>query len=360
MNSRKEARTDSYGKQEATMIAGIAIILMFIHHFFGFEEYRFYGNGFYEPVKIGGISIERMLAAFGKLCVAIFAFNSGVAIWKKRNNYISPKALLVRASKFLLNYWIVMFLFMAYAIIAKEPAPDMRSLYCNLLGLNTGPEYEYVNVAFAWYVFFYIVLLAISPLLITIFNQTNRKVDILMFMAFSFIPELISNPLWNTIASTLPAAIAGILTAKWNLFSLAGNILRNCHSLLLCISLAIVAITRQTLILFNLTWGGNDAVFALLTILLLAGLTSRQKVSWIKKFLVFLGSYSMNLWFLHSIFFTGSRPLQSILYWPQLSVAILAWGLMFLLPAAILCSNVQHHLWTILKVAAKQHSAHRQ
>ncbi len=239
------------------MIAGIAIILMFIHHFFGFDEYRFYGNGFYEPVKIGGISIERMLAAFGKLCVAIFAFNSGGAIWKKRNNYISPKALLVRASKFLLNYWIVMFLFMAYAIIAKEPAPDMRSLYCNLLGLNTGPEYEYVNVAFAWYVFFYIVLLAISPLLITIFNQTNRKVDILMFMAFSFIPELISNPLWNTIASTLPAAIAGILTAKWNLFSLAGNILRNCHSLLLCISLAIVAITRQTLILFNLTWGGE-------------------------------------------------------------------------------------------------------
>ena len=59
MNSRKEARTDSYGKQEATMIAGIAIILMFIHHFFGFDEYRFYGNGFYEPVKIGGISIER-------------------------------------------------------------------------------------------------------------------------------------------------------------------------------------------------------------------------------------------------------------------------------------------------------------
>lgn len=116
--------------------------------------------------------------------------------------------------------------------------------------------------------------------------------------------------------------------------------------------------TNPYFIQFNM--GGDDAVFALLTILLLAGLTSRQKVSWIKKFLVFLGSYSMNLWFLHSIFFTGSRPLQSILYWPQLSVAILAWGLMFLLPAAILCSNVQHHLWTILKVAAKQHNAHRQ
>ena len=51
---------------------------------FSFYWLRFYGNGFYEPVKIGGISIERMLAAFGKLCVAIFAFNSGVAIWKKR------------------------------------------------------------------------------------------------------------------------------------------------------------------------------------------------------------------------------------------------------------------------------------
>lgn len=39
--------------------------------------------------------------------------------------------------------------------------------------------------------------------------------------------------------------------------------------------------TNPYFIQFNM--GGNDAVFALLTILLLAGLTSRQKVSWIKK-----------------------------------------------------------------------------
>lgn len=70
-----------YGKTEAQMIAGVAIVMMLVHHFFGFADYRLDGNWVYEPIKIGGISLERIIASAGKLCVAIFAFSSGYAIW---------------------------------------------------------------------------------------------------------------------------------------------------------------------------------------------------------------------------------------------------------------------------------------
>ena len=46
----------AYGKTEAQMIAGVAIVMMLVHHFFGFADYRLDGNWVYEPVKIGGIS----------------------------------------------------------------------------------------------------------------------------------------------------------------------------------------------------------------------------------------------------------------------------------------------------------------
>lgn len=53
--------TLKYGKTEAQMIAGVAIVMMLVHHFFGFADYRLDGNWIYEPVKIGGVSVERIL-----------------------------------------------------------------------------------------------------------------------------------------------------------------------------------------------------------------------------------------------------------------------------------------------------------
>ena len=62
----------------------IAILLMVFHHFFGFDDFRNPQNYYIESFNIHGISFERMLAAFGKICVSIFAFFSGYALYKWR------------------------------------------------------------------------------------------------------------------------------------------------------------------------------------------------------------------------------------------------------------------------------------
>ena len=47
-----------------------------------------------------------------------------------------------------------------------------------------------------------------------------------------------------------------------------------------------------------------------------------------------LGRYSLEIWFLHAIFFIGSESVQKIAYWPKYSVLILPWTLCILLPVA--------------------------
>lgn len=64
----------SLGKDEAQLISGCAILMMVIHHFFGFKEFLVNGNSYTSLFSVGGIEIERILAAFGKLCVAILHF----------------------------------------------------------------------------------------------------------------------------------------------------------------------------------------------------------------------------------------------------------------------------------------------
>jgi hypothetical protein len=53
----------TYGKDEARMIAGVAIVMMLVHHFFGFADYRLERNWVYEPLTVSGVSVERIFAS---------------------------------------------------------------------------------------------------------------------------------------------------------------------------------------------------------------------------------------------------------------------------------------------------------
>lgn len=61
-----------------------------------------------------------------------------------------------------------------------------------------------------------------------------------------------------------------------------------------------------------------------------------------------VGSLSMNIWFLHGIFFSGHCVLQPLLYLPKYSILVVVWGLTLLLPAAWLISRLQKALLHML------------
>lgn len=345
-----------YGKTEAQMIAGVAIIMMLVHHFFGFADYRLDGNWIYEPVKIGGVSVERIFASAGKLCVAIFAFSSGYAIWVNRKSFAGYKSIGKRALKFLLNYWIILAAFLIYAIFIGDNIPTGRDFIHNIYGVHTGPHEPYVNVAFAWYVVFYVSLLLMTPLLIRIFARTNKWWDMALLSCFALMPTLIGMSFlskinavpFDVIFGTLVSSIVGLLVAKWKIFDCMRRMIGS-HAFIKGFFIAVfVLILRQIGLLTIGQTDISDALFAMLFCFGLLLMFEKINGTRIAAVLSFLGIYSMNLWFLHGIFFTGTRPLQVILYYPRVSILILIWGLIMLIPVAMLFAWIQKHAWNSL------------
>ncbi len=94
------------------------------------------------------------LAMFSKLCVAIFAFNTGYAMWTKQESYTYSK-ITSRIFNFLIQYWVICILFIGYALLAGDTLPTLKQFGFNLFGVKTSTT-EFVSCGFAWYVYFYI------------------------------------------------------------------------------------------------------------------------------------------------------------------------------------------------------------
>lgn len=341
----------AYGKTEARMIAGVAIVMMLVHHFFGFADYRLEGNWFYEPLTVCGVSIERIFASAGKLCVTVFAFSSGYAMWVNRKSFSRFRSVGKRALKFLLNYWVVFGAFLIYGITIGDKVPEGSKLFFNLYGAGTGPQEPYVNVAFAWYVVFYAFLLIIAPCILSLYNRHRR--DLVILLGFTLLPVLIkASPLDNISAiplslifGTLISSVVGLLVAKWNVYDRLRIKIKGSTFIKGIAIIVGVLIIRQIGLLTIGQTDISDALFASLFCFGLLLVFEKIRGTRISTVLSFLGVYSMNLWFLHGIFFTGTRPLQQFLYQPRVSILILIWGLTMLLPAAMLFAYIQKHVW---------------
>lgn len=314
---------DWYTKRDAAAVSAAAVILMMIHHFFGFKSYLADGVEWESLLVIGGIEIERVLAAFGKICVAVFAFNSGYVLWKLKESYASASARYARALSFLVCYWLILALFWLYAVLAGEPLPEIKDALYNLVGLSTGPAYPFVNVAFAWYVAYYLVFLLLSPLLIRLFGG-SWKTDLLsaaVIIALLSVADI-------GFMDPMTAGIEGLLFAKYSLFNRFAAKVESPGPVISFVSLIGLIVFRQGVLLIDnheVILGGVDVVAVPVFIYLIVNLIRRARMPLIDSFVALVSACAMNLWFIHGIFFTGNRPLQQYIYaakYPPLIFAI--------------------------------------
>lgn len=352
-----------YGKREAKIISGIAILMMMTHHFFGFPEYLLPEIHWTSMFSVAGIEVERMFAAFGKLCVGIFAFCSGYAIWKFQSQYRSPKGILTRLSRFLLSYWVILALFLLVGYATNSQMPTRSELLNNLVGLATGPQsmFPYINVPFAWYVSFYCVLLLLSPALLCAFNLphvntfgsvSTKKALVADMLIFAALVTLFSIRN-NAFLQPIPPSLVGLLACKYQLLERLHKAVGRRESVVLAlVILTLVALMRQTLILFKMpAMGLCDGAFAFLFVYSAVIIIKKIHSVFFNNLFIFLGAHSMNLWFLHGIFFTGGGTrLQAALYFPTYAILILIWGVVILLPVSYLCSLAQSKLLQLLHI----------
>lgn len=111
---------------------------------------------------------------------------------------------------------------------------------------------------------------------------------------------------------------------------------------------------RQGLIWYHISfWGIEDGIFSLLFIYAVLNIFNCLNSRMLRSVFMLLGRYSMNLWFLHGIFFMTAvgGNIQHFLYWPRYSIFILLWGLVLLLPIAKGVTVIQNRAWSITSKA---------
>ena len=346
-------------KKASDIIKGVAIILMLIHHFWGFPQWIIESNK-YSYMLINSLEIEVIIGGFGKICVAIYAFITGYAIYINRCKYVSLKYRVMKIIKLLLNYWIFAFGFIIVGYLMNERLPDLIHFIHNLFGGSTAVfEYGkgYICVTMAWYVSFYISIMLILPILLIHTNKGFFVDAFLMSIIFPVmyyifnITSMSSIPIIGGLLSNIliygKCVLIGYYIAQYKVFEIINDLLK-INSLLkvvlaiiICISIFIMRTEIPSLHLDYI----YAAVFVFAIILMYKECIKYKVFTWIEKVILLISTESLNIWFIHSIFFTPERKLQFIAYWLKNSVLIVLWTILLILPICKIITKIQDRIW---------------
>ena len=318
--------------------------MMFFYHFFAFpdlqpENCHYLVLGYYK-----GVPIEQIIAPFGQLCVALFAFNTGFVICKNYENYSKYSLVLKRLLKFLIAYWIICLLFILYGIIAGKELPSIVMLLKNLVGRGLSARVSYINVAHAWYVSYYIVLMLFAPILSRMGKIINPILDLSIYIVFLVVIPYLPGSLLNIIWP-ISATVMGFLVCKYQFFYKIRSLkMMNNSITAISISIILVILTvlfRHEFSYYNI-WGRLDGMYSALFI---SAILLLYKVipQYITKIIVWVGTMSMYLWFLHSIF-VMNEALLTVLYFPYIPIIITIWGIILMAFPAFICKKMSGSL----------------
>ena len=359
-------RPFSFTKDKTEMIKGIAIILMLFHHFFAFPEWFVTGVS-YIGIPLRANTLEFVIGKFGHICVALFAFLTGYGLFFSYKSGSILKKTLRRGAIFLLGYFLILF---GVAIPLNVALGKTSDLSVKFILMNM-TAYNHDLVPFAWYVWFYVALIITLPF----FYKIMSRHAFITFPIFILVPGVV-NYFLAKVASTdfwvctavnyamqyflwVSCALAGLCFAKYKLFDIfegvferLGRLRLLCTALFLLILMYFRAYKSETVA----NYFTFDCLYAPIFIFL-----AIQIISAIPQifgdFLKMMGKHSMNIWFLHSLFFFRTSEIMKVAYAPRVSILIIAWVILLCLPISAAMNYVSDFLTGLLPKKRTQKTA---
>lgn len=321
-------------------IKGIALILMFVHHFFGFPEY--YVGMAPDPLILHFATLLRWPM---KICVSVFAFLTGYFYCQR--NQKTYRYSLGKIGRFLLSYWLVYLPLLLLALILGCGNLGLEEMMKGAFGLDSQV------MPFCWYVYFYCTTMLLLPL-VGRFSTGKLWGDALVWgflpmVVFTAGRELLADGIVASVASAMwewyPCVLTGYLFAKYSLFEttlepIGNGVTSRWGKVLLWLTMAAGACLARALWprlqLTRVSIHGNwlevmlnvDVLYAPLFLYAIKNLLEQLKSPKLLKLLRNIGQESMLMWFLHCLFFNCCKVFtQKLLYWPKLAILVLPWGL---------------------------------
>mgnify|MGYP006070172247 FL=1 len=354
--------TIKFDKNDTQILKGIAIILMVCNHLFPIPEWIFPENQFIDII-IGSKGLAAYFGGFSKICVAIFAMLSGIGFYHTYNRFGNKKGYIHNLKKllpFFMTYWVCILMFYLPIIcIGGSYELSYGSLLCNLTG------YETTIIKIAWYVRFYFEIVLLSPIWINLYDCLQNKIEshlhgspcISVLIAYSVITigtiliTLLSEHMSSVVAvyikefsMYLPVVLLGYAIEKGKIIEIMIGFL-NGHrkAITLCaISYPIVFIGcfLGRGLLNRIVWFNCDIIIAPIFIFATSIVLQKMANKYINNVLIFLGYISLEIWFLHAIFFIGNSRVQKIAYWGRYPIIILIWTIIILIPVALTVKKI--------------------
>lgn len=184
--------------------------------------------------------------------------------------------------------------------------PQFQNALLEMFGLK-----PYV-MCFCWYVSFYIMLMFIFPCYVKLLKIRNSytwdiSISIVFYLGIQLlIKEAEKMDKYNIILAVsiyLLVAIIGYLFAKYNVLNRMRDTIQNAFGFYSIVGFLLIC---SVLVLHGMkSYIGGISIGIVVVPMLMEGIafTKINLVKWFRKILLVLGKNSMNIWFLHCIFF---------------------------------------------------------
>lgn len=312
-----------YFNHEMTrVLKGVALLCMFMHHFFTFPEWR-------EGYKLALIDpYSELLKAPLKICVPIFCFITGYTYFFVINkNY---KYTFKKIMTFLVSYWFVMIPLVIITIYCTDYKYSMSEFFGELFGLR------FPTMTFCWYVSFYCMLMLLFPLVAKFLGKRLLVDAAIMFIIFPVIFRVFRmmshqtmKQFWDNMVIWYPIILSGYLTARYQIFEKIDRVMDthikdNWRIILYAFFSVIIPLSRIiTLSISADMWNGKFTVSKILnldfltTIIFVYSAVNLLKLcgSVVRTVLSKIGAHSMMMWFVSCVYFNQLKVYtQKILY----------------------------------------------
>ncbi|MDN4526715.1 acyltransferase family protein [Fictibacillus fluitans] len=351
-----------FTKNEMKVLQGTAILFMLLLHLFCRKDV----NGLYDAYPlVNNVPLIYYLGLFGDACVPIFCFCSGYGLFmsKKENNSIktSMKKNLKRITKLLINFWIIMFLFIVIGIISGK-TEFMSGGFTQFLGNFFLVSNSY-NGAW-WFLQTYILLVFLAPPIFRLVNRYPNKIILfisLIIYFFTYVQRIkqifiFGNPFIDGVMNSIVllgtsqfAFVLGAIFAKEQIYSnLKSKVykvpMKNLLCLLGILTLGFIHALIESMFIAPFTALGFICLFSLL-----------NKSKSVERFFAFMGNHSTNIWLTHMFFYMSIFPVLT--FAPRYPVFIFFWLLILCLTSSFVINLIFH---PVLKFVMRENDSKRE
>lgn len=334
-----------FDRDTTSIIKGVALVMMFVHHFFTFPNWWVEGISYPLMEKLAPYFCQPL-----KLCVPIFCFITGYFYHFNKNK--SYKYSIRKITDILISYWTVFFLLAVIAAVFAKYHYTFLDFIAECFALKRPTMF------FCWYVSFYVIFMLLLPLIAKIMT---KGIHFDLFFSLIFIPiifRVIGRFVHNSIILELiadqkiwlPCVLIGYVFGKYGFFEkIRAYQSRNCKNqkvnivlmviVALCVPFGRIGASSLSLKFehFPALSISMDVIYAPIFIYAVAYICNAIDIRALKTALIHVGKYSMLMWFVSCIFFDNCKGIfQPILYFPHNPVLVTIWGLIMCFSASFL------------------------